>query len=118
MRGALNYCFSKSWELYGINKEKTRLIHKGDSSSICSLNKIYCDSDSTKSFTIDSESSTVAFTTILFTSNDGSCTNGNHFSTSGLEFFGTLYSTESVCLTSSTINNINILVLFGLIFIN
>ena len=28
MRGALNYCFSKSWELYGINKEKTRLIQK------------------------------------------------------------------------------------------
>ena len=119
MRGPGTLCYAKSWELYGINKEKTTLIHKGDASSICDLNEYYCDTNNTKSFSIDSQLSSMAFSSLLFLSNNGSCTNGNHFAASGLEFFGTLYFTRSPCSIQTTINNMNLFrVLLSSIFLN
>ena len=91
MRGHIKSCYSKTWELYGINNKEIRLIHRGNSSSICSLESKTCDSSNSTVFTIDESISIIPFSSFVFKSEDGSCV-GHHFATSGLEFFGTLYS--------------------------
>ena len=96
-----NSCYAKTWELYGINKEETRIIHKGDASSMCSLDQEICDTSHIEKFAIDPNSSKIAFSSFLFTSTNGSCpSHGNHFAGAGLEFFGTLYAIQQ-CITLS-----------------
>ena len=87
-----NSCYAKTWELYGMNDEETIFLNKGDSSSICNFSIVKCDSFNVHIFPISSNYSNKTFSSFLFISNDGSCSNGNHFAASGIEFFGTLYS--------------------------
>ena len=117
MRGYKDSCYAKSWELYGINHENAVPIDYGDSSGICDFSNEICNSSITKTFIINSNYSLTPFSSFLFISNNGSCPHAaNHFAMTGLELFGTLYSTIQIICTVSMKPNIKTL-LFITIFI-
>ena len=100
-------CYSKTWNLFGIQDNKTVFLDKQTFSNICKPTEEepdLCGVKKSNLFTV--KETNEIFTTFLITSENGSCAaHGNHISFTGLEFYGTIYRlpTSATCHIIKTI---------------